>query len=631
MRALIILSLAAPPLRAQCPDGSPPPCAQRVTVLDPHRIAILPFRVTAADTLLGQGMAELLAPEFTGENGPLAVNMPTVLRVWRRAGGGIALPLDPAQVQRVAREIGAGRVVDGSIVGLGPRINVTATVTQLPGGTTLRVGPLSAPQDSLQELVGRLASALLGETGVAPANVQMRLTDSPAAMRAYLEGVARFRLGDFDAAAAGFERAFALDTLFARAALMREVTGTWGGGVAGWDSVTWKIRDRLSAQDRIYLTALLGDHFPAWRSPEQNVADRRRAAALLPQSPEAQFELADYLFHFGSVTGIADDFASARAQLDLAYRMDPQFEEVLHLLEIGLYTSDTALVRSMWTAWQPMSTDPLMTVAVARVAARVLHDSSLAGSYAHREANGWYMAIFSAEALLPAADLAQVFGVSPDGTPAGVAAGSRAALRAVWPSLAVSTGRLAWLGDSSVADWPAWQIAGAALSLIGDSVVAAALARPVPMPQWISRSGAAGPVSLALIEALRSRPAEVPELTLRLDSLVRWSIANSVFDPLHITTVLGSDLLLSVAWERLGDRRRALAALQLCVCTGIDPTPSPLAPRLRRVGRLAAQLGDTASAVRAYRRYLMLRRDADPVLIPERDSVQAALARLERR
>src|SRR5882672_2540456 len=65
------------PLVAQCPDGTPPPCAG-ARAPDVHRIAILPFRVTTADTLLGEGIPELLAAEFTGENGPRAVHMGTV-------------------------------------------------------------------------------------------------------------------------------------------------------------------------------------------------------------------------------------------------------------------------------------------------------------------------------------------------------------------------------------------------------------------------------------------------------------------------------------------------------------------------------------------------------------------------
>jgi hypothetical protein len=52
---------------------------------------------------------------------------------------------------------------------------------------------------------------------------------------------------------------------------------------------------------------------------------------------------------------------------------------------------------------------------------------------------------------------------------------------------------------------------------------------------------------------------------------------------------------------------------------------------LRMEGRLAALAGDTTGAVHAYRRYLELTTNAEPVIVPQRDSVRAELARLERR
>src|SRR5690349_683691 len=88
--AFLLLARAA---AAQCPDGSPPPCPTRVAVaprpIDANRIAVFPFRVTTGDTLLGEGFAELLATEFSSDNGPRAIDMATVISSWRRAGGGL--------------------------------------------------------------------------------------------------------------------------------------------------------------------------------------------------------------------------------------------------------------------------------------------------------------------------------------------------------------------------------------------------------------------------------------------------------------------------------------------------------------------------------------------------------------
>jgi len=52
--------------------------------------------------------------------------------------------------------------------------------------------------------------------------------------------------------------------------------------------------------------------------------------------------------------------------------------------------------------------------------------------------------------------------------------------------------------------------------------------------------------------------------------------------------------------------------------------------RLREEGRLAAALGETDRAIEAYRRYLDYYKDAEPALVPQRDSVRAALGRLIR-
>ena len=51
---------------------------------------------------------------------------------------------------------------------------------------------------------------------------------------------------------------------------------------------------------------------------------------------------------------------------------------------------------------------------------------------------------------------------------------------------------------------------------------------------------------------------------------------------------------------------------------------------LRDEGHLAALVGDTVGAIKAYRRYLALRFDPEPPLRAQRDSVSAELSRLGR-
>ena len=128
------------------------------------------------------------------------------------------------------------------------------------------------------------------------------------------------------------------------------------------------------------------------------------------------------------------------------------------------------------------------------------------------------------------------------------------------------------------------------------------------------------------VELLLARRDGAPDMEARLvraDSAVRHYLANTL-------DVFGyEDLVLARLWAERGDTTRALASLRLyrygfcCHWTA--------ATGAREEGRLAALQGHTARAIRAYRRYLDLRRDARPELVPQRDSVQAALALLERR
>src|SRR6185369_452099 len=95
--------------------------------------------------------------------------------------------------------------------------------------------PVRGSADSLDVLMGRLTATTLALVG-AEFRESSRgvLTASPAAMREYLHGMAAWRgFGTADATAA-FERAFAQDSTFARAAFMRYWIASWfGQPVAG--------------------------------------------------------------------------------------------------------------------------------------------------------------------------------------------------------------------------------------------------------------------------------------------------------------------------------------------------------------------------------------------------------------
>jgi hypothetical protein len=79
--------------------------------------------------------------------------------------------------------------------------------------------------------------------------------------------------------------------------------------------------------------------------------------------------------------------------------------------------------------------------------------------------------------------------------------------------------------------------------------------------------------------------------------------------------------------EAIGDlpgARRAIGRIQVATPT----SPVYLATYLREQARLGLQAGDTASAVQALRRYVVLRSDPEPALRPELLRARAQLAAL---
>ena len=147
---------------------------------------------------------------------------------------------------------------------------------------------------------------------------------------------------------------------------------------------------------------------------------------------------------------------------------------------------------------------------------------------------------------------------------------------------------------------------------------------------WHGDVAAANPLSeqaqvrscVAISELLRAWRSGAPDLVTRLetaDSLVRRRIGFGAYQGYE-------NVVLARVWESQGNKRRALSAIRLYpigMALGVGY-------RLREEGRLAAELGQVERAIEAYRMYLDLRKDAEPALHAERDSVRAAMARLVR-
>src|SRR5688500_12534885 len=133
---------------------------------DQNVMAVVPFRVATADPALHylrEGMLDLLAAKLTGEGGMRATDPRQLLDAWRRAGGSEARELAREDALVLARDLGAGRLLLGDVVGTPTRLVITASLLGSSGGDSIAKLSVEGPPDSLAWLVDQLAARLLAE------------------------------------------------------------------------------------------------------------------------------------------------------------------------------------------------------------------------------------------------------------------------------------------------------------------------------------------------------------------------------------------------------------------------------------------------------------------------------------
>ena len=143
---------------------------------DTRLVAVVPFRIASSDSSLAylhEGMVDLFAAKLNGEAGPRSVDPRSTMRLWRAAAEGRA-DLPEAEVLRLARRLGAGRLLTGSVIGTSERLVLSAAVLDVTTGRTQLQATVDGRYDSLPYLVDRLTGQLLalGAGGPIPAAQQ---------------------------------------------------------------------------------------------------------------------------------------------------------------------------------------------------------------------------------------------------------------------------------------------------------------------------------------------------------------------------------------------------------------------------------------------------------------------------
>jgi eukaryotic-like serine/threonine-protein kinase len=336
--------------------------------VNPNVVAVVPFRVASADPslhYLREGMIDLLAAKLTGEGGGLRAADPrTITNAWRHATASAEQDLTQDGAIRLARGLGAGRLLLGSIVGGPPHIELSATLLDVPTGRSEAHGEVAGPADSLPMLLDRLASQLLVQrAGFDAPRVASLTTTSLPALQAYLAGQAAYRRGAYDEAVDAYGRALQHDSGFALAAFAFVVTSGWlpdGFASPAYPQVrlrAWNDRSRLSTRDRALLEAWIGPQFPSPSYLTEILEARERAVTLAPEQADAWYFLGDLYFHQGRYLGLVDWLDRANRAFLRAIALDSNFAGPLsHLIAIAAITGDTTAARRFERLYRSDST-----------------------------------------------------------------------------------------------------------------------------------------------------------------------------------------------------------------------------------------------------------------------------------
>jgi eukaryotic-like serine/threonine-protein kinase len=638
--------------------------------LDPNVMAVFPFRFTGTDTnaeALREGMVDFLEVKFSGAGGARVVPARTALAAWRRTAGPGGEDPTQEEARRVARGLGAGSVVLGTIVATPDRLILNGSLLDTEAGRVRAEAKVEGPPDSLHALVDRFAAQLvaLGAGERADHLASLTSTSLPA-LYAYLAGKVDHRAGHFESATRHFGRALELDSTFVRAALAYHAAADWGGGriplaeaaASAAQRFAWSHRDQLSPRERMLLEAYAGRRYPASTPDPEWLHTWLEVAQKIPDDPDVWSKLGDIYFHAGARIGVERPLRHAAEAFNRALALDTtlNMEPMIHLLQIAGMQHDTATVRRLVnrlaqndpsTAVQRLQAGVVLGDSSMITAARrhvdgtslVLQQDALLFGFGMQEAErnatlylararagadqlnpAFFLFHFYQQLGRPAAAATAVARLTPKETPVS-ATGFMfiPALYGYYDSRAAAkiVARLAPLADGPLAQDPAargdqygsicgvtwWRLAH------GDTRTARkAIRRLGRGPVW--------DCSL-LLEALLAAAEHRPD-------------ADAAYNRLDTLLLEGGGRpgwIIEVArWrEAQGDLAGALRAARRCA--GYDLILQ-LAYCRREEGRLAALVGDRAGAIDAYSQYLAMRYNPEPSVKPEVDRVRLELAQL---
>ncbi|HEU4828777.1 MAG TPA: serine/threonine-protein kinase [Gemmatimonadales bacterium] len=207
--------------------GDEPPAAP----VDQRVVAILPFVPSSGDTALsrlGRDLVFTLSATLDGV-ADLRTADPHSILALSTPQSGVRLADSAAAL---ARHLGAGLLVEGSLVRIGGRVRADVTVKDAASGERLARASAEAPADSISRftdsLAVRLLPKLLPSASITTGSLEGALrTRSIPALREFLTGERLLAISQFDEASAAYARALEADPAFWLALSRRVFSEEW--------------------------------------------------------------------------------------------------------------------------------------------------------------------------------------------------------------------------------------------------------------------------------------------------------------------------------------------------------------------------------------------------------------------
>ena len=328
--------------------------------LDPDVLAVLPFTV-AGDSESLTDLAEDLPLVFywkiTGEFGPRAVEPKLVRAEWDRVGGSPDMPPTELDAVQAARNLAAGQLVQGTVLGTEDAMEIHASLVDIETGRTTAQSIQRGPYSDWPRLVDQLVIDLLAAHYEDLVDRIPKLGEhKPEAVQAYLAGVRSFnrQQGDYEAIDF-FREAVERDSTFALAAMTGYLAGETDEYLA---RLAWENRDALSPRDRAILTAGAGKLFGEVMSIRDEIDAWERVLRLDPDNFQANYELAEAYMGAGNEVGVADRLSRVKRHADRALRVDPGHLWIRTLLfEVAMMEEDSAAMAEHLTVFDSIA-DP---------------------------------------------------------------------------------------------------------------------------------------------------------------------------------------------------------------------------------------------------------------------------------